>query len=104
MTDNLEIPAFLLRPRGTQPIHLLLANLGRRRWKVRKVGRPEGKRWEHADLVEVFLFDEATTIGCGLRRLWVSEGRKWCKLAGMDGAKAKIPMKTWGEIVRRSQR
>lgn len=99
--NDLQIPAFLIRPRSTQPIHLLLANISRRRWRVHKVGRPEGQRWATAELVEVYLYDEAPTIGAGLRRLWVSEGRKWCKLAGTDGAKAKISMSVWAQIIRR---
>jgi hypothetical protein len=96
-----DIPAFLRRPRSTQPLHLKLSNITRRRWKHRPVGRPEGARWATAELREVFLYDECPTLGCGQRRLWVAEGRKWCKLAGTDGTKAKIPMSLWATIARR---
>lgn len=100
MTD-LSIPAFLVRLPSSQPLHLKLANLTRRRYKRRPVGRPEGQRWESAELREVFLYDEAPKLGCGQRRVWVSEGRRWCKLAGTDGTKTKIPMSVWAIIARR---
>lgn len=102
MNDDLTIPEFLRRARSTQPRHLKLAYAnGTRRYKRRPVGRPEGERWAHATLREVFFYDEAPTLGCGRRRVWVSEGRKWCKLAGTDGAKAKVSMAVWATIARR---
>jgi hypothetical protein len=100
MTD-LIFPAFLVRPRGAQPIHLLLANLGQRRWKRIKTVRPEGETWDTAELQEVYLFDEAQPIGAGRRFVWVREGRKWCKLCSLDGTKVKIPMAVWAIIARR---
>jgi hypothetical protein len=101
MTD-LAIPDFLRRPRGSQPIQLLLANMARRRWSKIKTVRPEGATWETATLREVSLMDEAQPIGCGRRLVWVREGRKWCRLASLDGTKVKISMKTWAIIARRT--
>lgn len=100
--DALDIPAFLARPRSEQPIALRLANLNRRRWSRGKIVRPEGETWATAALRDVWLFDEAQPIGCGRRLVWVREGRKWCKLAALDGSKAKITMAVWATIARRT--
>ena len=102
MSDDLTIPSFLVRERSKRPLALKLAYVnGHRRFKRRPVGRPEGQRWENATLREVFLYDEAPKLGCGLRRVWVAEGRRWCKLAGTDGARTKIEMSVWATIARR---
>jgi hypothetical protein len=100
MSDVLEIPSFLTRERSSQPIHLKLANLGRRRWKARKIERPAGNAWETAVLIDVTFKDEAPKIGCGRRYVWAREGRRWCKLAGLDGRKDKITMAAWVELMR----
>jgi len=98
MIDTLEIPAFLKRERG-----LGVTPQPTRRKRYKAPPRPAGERWENARLVAAYLYDEAPTIGCGHRRVWVAEGRKWCKLASVDGlSKAKIPMAVWGEIARRT--
>lgn len=97
--SDLAIPDFLRRTRtpGYKPkLHY------RMRWTRNKPRRPEGQRWTNADLTLVYLYDEAPVIGCGYRHVWVSEGRKWCKLASTDGvSKTKIPMAVWAEIARR---
>jgi hypothetical protein len=98
MTDTLDIPAFLdVRHLGkVKPIK------ARRRFRHTKPRRPEGARWEAATLREVYLYDDAPTLGCGYRKLWVSEGRKWCKLAATDGVRrAKVSMAEWAKIARR---
>jgi hypothetical protein len=99
--SDLDIPTFLRRPRSTQPLQLVLARVNRKRWSKLKTTRPEGDTWANAELRDVFLFDEAQPIGCGRRLVWVREGRRWCKLAGLDGSKVKIPMATWAIIARR---
>jgi hypothetical protein len=99
--SDLTIPGFLRRERSSQPIGLLLAGLNRRRWRKGKIARPEGDTWATAELRSVFLFDEAQPIGCGRRLVWVREGRKWCKLASLDGTKTKITMAVWATIARR---
>jgi hypothetical protein len=104
--DTLDIPDFLRRERTGQPVQLLIANTAprRKRWRKRPIHRPEGETWATAELVNVFLLDEAAPIGSGQRLVWVREGRKWCKLCSLDGTKAKISMAAWGIIARRAAR
>ena len=100
--SDLAIPDFLRRERCALTQVTVSHKRPQRRFKrLRVPGRPAGERWADATLRDVWLYDEAPTIGCGRRRLWVSEGRKWCKLAGTDGSKAKISMAVWKEIARR---
>jgi hypothetical protein len=97
--DDLRIPDFLRRCRNA--INAPLAQPVRRR-RYRTPPRPQGERWENAKLVDLYLYDEAPALGAGYRKVWVAEGRKWCKLASADGlSKAKIPMSVWAEIARR---
>ena len=95
MQDDLAIPLCLKRAPSAQPIHLKLARLNKRRWSKPKIERPET-----AVLMDITLRDEVERLGCGRRLVWVREGRRWCKLAGLDGRKAKIPMALWGQILR----
>lgn len=107
ITKDLTPPDFLRRPRpDRRAIDAILRNIeNQRRWSRSKPRRPEGQRWQSAQLRDVFLQDEAPTIGCGRRLVWVSEGRRYCKLASIDGvSKAKITMATWAIVVRASQR
>jgi hypothetical protein len=96
--DTLDIPAFLdVRHKGkVRPIK------SRSRFRHTKPQRPEGARWSSATLRAVYLYDEAPTIGAGYRSVWVSEGRKWCKLASTDGvSRTKVAMDVWAKIARR---
>lgn len=95
--DDLTLPVFLDR-KLTPYTPETVPHTRRRRHKPH---RPEGARWAEAILRWVFLYDQAPAIGAGFRRVWVSEGRKWCKLADVTGLhKAKITMADWSVIAR----
>lgn len=73
------------------------------RWKKMTARpRPEGQRWETAERWEVFVGLALPGLACGLRRLWVVEGRKWARLH--DGeSQVKIPMELWRQTQRRGK-
>src|SRR5262249_43131346 len=99
--DQLAIPEFLRRPRGSAAVSRALSDMNRQRWERRKPQRPDGDSWATAVLRDVWLQDECAPIGSGRRLVWVREGRKWCKLASLDGTRVKIPMALWKQIARR---
>lgn len=91
--DGLNIPPHL-RAEGK-------ARLPREpRWKkMAPRPRPEAERWEHAERWEVYVGPELPALACGLRRVWVVEGRKWARLHDGEN-QIKVPMELW----RRTQR
>lgn len=93
---DLTIPDFLVR---TEPSKRWRAP----RWKrLPPKQRPEGQRWEQAQLYEVFLDMDVPVLACGLRRVWVVTGRRWCRIS--DGeSKVKITMREWHGIAQRAK-
>jgi hypothetical protein len=73
------------------------------RWKrCPKAARPEGDRWLKARRVELYVDADLPVIACGLRRLWIVEGRKWCRVS--DGeSKVKVSMRVWATVARRAK-
>ena len=98
---DLTLPAFLDR-RGQKPA---VVRTRRHRDRVPPRPRPEGERWENAPRFEVYI--ESTEhhmprLACGLRRVWVVEGRLWARLH--DGEQqAKISMRDWSFMKRKAK-
>jgi len=101
MDDLLDFPDFLRRDATIVATRLRRSVRSKKRRDMEHT-RPEGETWTAAVLVDVLLYDEAQPIGCGRRLVWAREGRKWCKLAALDGSKAKITMAVWATIARRT--
>lgn len=95
---DLEMPAFL---KATGPARIPRAP----RWKRLTTtisARPEGDRWLEAKRYEFYVDEDVPKLACGLRRVWVVEGRKWCRLA--DGEqRVKIPMSLWRAVAQRAK-
>lgn len=86
---DITLPNFLNRRLHPQPLPR------KTRKHRRKIVRPDGDLWVNASKWDIYFHDEATSIGCGRRFVWIVEGRKWVRLQDYEGNRAKIAMATW---------
>lgn len=66
---------------------------------MKALDKPEGDSWKSAELKKVWLTDECPTIGSGVRFVWVVEGKKFVRMAGPFGARAKLTIRDFNHVL-----